>query len=128
MPANECIPYHEPGQRLTGTPTTAVVGKRFVAISGNQQADGTWSIAPSAAGGRALGVASYDGAVGAKVPVVAGAGYIVPVTAGAALTAGQEVEADATARAIPLAAGRALGVVMTAQATVNSDAKIRLYG
>ena len=37
MATNECIPYYEPGERITGHCETAVTGKRFVAVSDNIQ-------------------------------------------------------------------------------------------
>lgn len=127
--ANDCIPHFEPGDRITATPTAAVGGKRFVAISGNQQADGTYSVAPPAAGGRVLGVAGWDAPVGSKVTIIKGAGYVVPVVVGAAgLAAGTEVQVDATGAVVALAAGRAVGFLLTAAGAVGTDATVCLYG
>lgn len=132
MLGNDCIPYYEPGDRITCTPTAAVQGKRFVAISGNQQADGTFSIAPPAAGGRTLGVAAWDGAVGGKVTVIKGSGYIVPVVAGAAgIAAGGEVQVDATGAVVPLAAtapNSPVGYAMSAGGAAGTDVIVCLYG
>lgn len=128
MSANSCIPLYEPGDRITCTPTAAVGGKTFVALSGNQQADGTFSVAPPVAGGRVLGVAAWDGAVGAKVTIIKGAGYILPVkVAAAALAAGTEVQVDATGAVVALATGRAVGFLMTAGGAVGTDALVCLY-
>lgn len=124
---NECIPYREPGARVTGTPTAPVTGKKFVAISGNLQADGTWSIAPPAAGGRVAGVATYDGAIGSKVPIIRGRGYVCPITSNAAIAAGAEVEVDATGAVGPKGAGVAVGYAVTACAGAAQDARISLY-
>lgn len=126
--ANDCIPYFEPGDRITGTPTASVSGKRFVAISGNQQADGTYSVAPPAAGGRVLGVAAWDAPIGGKVTIIKGSGYIVPVVTGAAgLAAGAEVQVDATGAVVALAAGRAVGFLMTAGGGIGTDVSVCLY-
>lgn len=125
MPANECIPYFEDADRVTGHCTATVRGKRFVAVSGNLQTDNNVAVAEAGSGVAAFGVAGYDGATGAKIPVITG-NQIVPVLAGAALTAGQEVQSDAQGRAIPLAAGKSLGKVLTAQSTVDADAMIKI--
>lgn len=123
----DSIVFWRPGADITGTATAAVTGRRFVAISGDKQADGTYSIAPAAAGGRAIGVAMQDAAIGGKTNVIRGAKTVAEVEAGAALTAFAEVESDATGRAVPRTTGVALGVVMTAQATVGAAAEVSLY-
>ncbi|MEU4781034.1 DUF2190 family protein [Micromonospora sp. NPDC023633] len=112
--ANECIPFYEPGRRITGHATAAVTGCRFVGISGNRQADGSISVAHATAAGKAFGVAAYDAATGEKVGILRGSGFIVPVTAAAALTAGQGVEVGANGQAAVLAAGIRVGTVVTA--------------
>jgi hypothetical protein len=52
---------------------------------------------------------------------------ILPITCGAAITAGSEVEIDASGRVINIAAGIAVGLAMDTQATVGADAEILLY-
>lgn len=123
--ANECMPFYEPGRRITCHATAAVIGKRLVAISGNRQADGSISVATSAAASRAFGVATYDAAAGEKVGVIRGSGFVVPVTAAAALTANQQVEVGAAGQAAVLAAGIAVGIVVTG-AAAGADAQIAL--
>lgn len=126
--ANECIPFFDEGDQITGTATAAVTGKRFVAISGNRQADGTISIAPPAAGGRVFGVAEQDAAVGRRVGIIRERGSIVPVTApGAAIVAFGEVEVDVTGGVIPHAAGVAVGYVVDACPGGGADAMVSLY-
>lgn len=122
----EAVVYKRPGDDLTGTPTAPVTGKRMVNISGDLQADGTLSIAPAAAAGLALGVAAHDGAIGAKVPIIAGTGTIVPVIAEGAIAAGAEVEVGAAAGVRTKAAGVAVGRVITSAAD-GGDARVRLY-
>ncbi|GAA2516712.1 capsid cement protein [Winogradskya humida] len=124
--ANECIPFFEPGRRLNGHATAAVIGKRFVAISGNRQSDGTISVAPAAAASKAFAVAVQDAAIGEKPGLLRGPGFIVPVTAGAAIAAGAQVEVGTAGQAITLASGIAVGVAITA-ATSGTDAQIALY-
>lgn len=127
MRLNECIPYKEPGAHITGTATAAVTGKRAVAISGDLQADGTASIAPPAAGGRILGVAAWDAAIGAQVTVIRTPGIILPMTSGAAIAAGAQVQVDATGRVVPLAAGVAIGTAVTGVGAADNDAMISLF-
>lgn len=129
--ANDLIPFKEHADRVTCTASAAVTGKRFVSISGDRNANGTYTVAPSAAGGKAIGVAAYDAAAGVKVTVVTrDSGDIVPITAGGAITAGASIVSDGTGQAV-VAAGaagavvHALGIAMTG-AALGADAQIKL--
>lgn len=131
-PANECIPYYKPGADITAVPTAAVTGKRFVVISANRAAGpalnastggGNIQVAPAGAGARAIGVAARDQVVGKHVRVIREG--VVPVTAGAVITAGQEVESNAAGQAVPLATGKSLGVALSGAAS-GADAQIAL--
>jgi predicted RecA/RadA family phage recombinase len=116
--ANDLIPFKEDGERVTCTPSTAVVGMTLVVISGNANADGTYTIAPAGAGGKVFGVACWDAPIGGKVTVVTvPSGHIVPILAGAVLAAGVSVTPDASGHAV-VAAGdaRACGIVITGAA------------
>lgn len=108
--ANDMVRTKEPGQDLSAEVTAAVVGKRFVKISGarafkfNQLATtatgNLYKVAHCAAGQRAFGVSKYDQpTVTGKVGVARGG--IVTVTCGANITAGTPVMSDATGQAIP---------------------------
>lgn len=133
--ANECTPYKEEGSAVTAKVTANVTGKTFVKISGNRTGGGAgglstdlanvYQVAPAGAGERAIGVARQDAANGSLVGVYTRPGIIVPVTAGASITAGQEVQSNGTGQAIPLAAGKSLGVAMTG-ASGGADAEIKL--
>lgn len=135
MPANECMPYYEPGSRITGHASANITGKRFVAISGNIQSGpglsatsegGNLQVAHAAAGAKAFGVSGYDVPSGSKIPILNGPGMVVPVTAGANIAAGAEVEVGSAGQAITLASGKAVGMCLTA-ATSGADAMVRLY-
>lgn len=123
MPLNECNPFNRPGQDVTGHATAAVTGKRCVAISGDREG-GNIAVAHATAAGRIFGVAAFDAALDAKVPVIRGG--IVPILAGAAIAAFEEVEVGVAGRVIPLAAGVAVGFAVTAAAN-DTDAQICLY-
>jgi hypothetical protein len=131
---NSCVPFYKPGREITCQASATITGKRFVVISGNRQSGpglssttegSNYVVAQAGAGVRAFGVSGHDAASGEKVKVLR-AGNVLPVTAGANITAGQEVESDAAGKAIPLNTGKALGYATTA-ATSGNDAEIALY-
>lgn len=129
MPLNTMIPYFEPGDRVSATATANVVGKTFVAISGNLASDNTLQVATCAANAKPFGVAEYNASSGQWVGVVRNG--IVPITCGAAgaLTAGEEVMSDASGNAVAwdtTVGHRVAGMCLNA-ATVGSDAMIALY-
>jgi hypothetical protein len=133
---NSIVPLYEPGTRITAAVTAAVTGGKFVRPSGNFQSGpllstasdgGNIQVATCGAGLRALGVAGYDGATaGDKIPVICGHDIVVPMTAGAAITAGQEVESDANGNPIPLATGRPNGMAISGAAN-GATVYIRLF-
>lgn len=120
---NECMPKYEPGQDLTGhvAEVGGVVGCRLLDIVDNKQgveavsdntSGGNIVVGYPEAGGTCVGVAGYDCAEDGKVKLVRGAGKVVPILTGDAIDAGEEVEATATGRVVPLgttANGRAIG-------------------
>jgi predicted RecA/RadA family phage recombinase len=135
MPANESIPIYDAGRRITGQTSAAVTGKRFVMISGNRTSGpglsstsegGNVVVAHATAAGRVFGVAAHDAASGEKVPVLRGAGLVLPVTAASNLTAFQEVEVGANGQATAKSAGVAVGYAINACAS-GADAEISLY-
>jgi hypothetical protein len=124
---NECIPFYEPGERITGSVITAqVTGKRFVKVAGSKANGLNVVIAPVTAGAtKPFGVAGADCAVGDTVVCYTG-GYTVPVTAGGTVTAGQEVEIDSVGRVVTLASGRPVGLALS-DATIGVDCTVRIY-
>lgn len=141
MPANECIAFFDPGNDLNAQTTGAVTGSRFVAVSGVIQA-GSAGLASDVLGGnllvaqcsvsgqKAIGVASMDAASGEKLEVIRGH-KVVPVTAGAAMTAGDEVMTDASGRAITWSsaaseANRKLGTVLNSPGAAGQTAIVVL--
>lgn len=142
MAANENVGVYEPGADVTCTASAPIVGKTFVWISGDRSLGTQFAVGPSApgpatmgnitvatasAGGLSFGVSKYDQlTVGLAVGVSRGPGRVTYVTAGAVLTAGQEVQSDASGKAIPLASGRARGYAVTSCAA-GADAEISIY-
>lgn len=134
---NECIPFYEPGSRITGHCEAAVTGKRFVDISDDRQGPvagaglgtntdgGNIVVSHATAAGKAIGVASHDAAIGKKVTILSG-GFVVPVTADGAINSGDEVEVGANGKAKALAAGRPVGRAFD-DAADGADAMIKIY-
>lgn len=133
--ANECIPLYRPGADITCLAGGAITGKTFVKVSaalvaGNpsQNVDSTLlTVVTCTAGAKAFGVASYDVASGSRVPVIAGPGQVVPVTSGAAVTAGTEVEVNASGQAITLSTGKAAGIALSTTSGSGQDLYVKLY-
>jgi Uncharacterized conserved protein (DUF2190) len=114
---NPVIPLYEPGERFSARVTAAVTHGTFVAPSGNFEGGPLLDVsAPTSpltggnlpkvatcgAGAKAIGVAGFDAvADGDVIPVINGPGIVVPMTAGAAITAGQQVESNAAGNPIP---------------------------
>jgi hypothetical protein len=89
----------KPGITDTLVATAATSKYRFI--------DGAGALC--AAGGKAYGVSQIDAEM-AGDPLSVGVTGVLLVFAGASITAGQEVQSDATGRAIPLASGKPNGV------------------
>lgn len=144
---NECIPTKTPALTITAKCGAAVTGKRFVKVTANRTGGSINVASPgdprsvlstdvenvyvvqncSVSGEASIGVAKYDAASGAEVGIYCvGAGHILPITAGATIAAGAEVQTDATGKAITLASGKAVGYAMDG-GTANQDCEIKLY-
>lgn len=133
MPANEAIHFYEPGKSITCKAGAAVTGKRAVAITGNRTSGpglsataegGVYTVGAVSAGGRIFGVAAHDAAINELVTVLRGG--IVPIRAGAAISAFAEVEVDANGQVITKSSGVAIGFVATG-ASNGADAEVVLY-
>ncbi|ANJ66055.1 DUF2190 domain-containing protein [Halothiobacillus diazotrophicus] len=85
---------------------------RFIGFDGN----------PCAAGAKAIGVAELDAAAGEQA--TANSLGVILVEAGAAITVGDPVEADANACAIPLSAGANNGHALDAAAAAGDVIRI----
>jgi hypothetical protein len=135
---NVCTPYYEPGGRVTGRAAGgAIIGKRFVAVA--QKKDlGSRELDPAASGGniriiqavaddpKTYGVAEYDCADGQTTTILRG-GFVVPITCGVVLAAGDFVKPGAGGKAVK-AADRATGYGMSlSDSVVDGDAIVSLW-
>lgn len=150
MPANESLDLRRPGEDFTFKASAAVTGKRVLKISGDRTGgghaglstdlDNVYQMAHCAGASTVpVAVASYDCASGALGRAKSGAGRHVTCTAGAAITAGVQVMADANGKVItyvgPVTTTTAalpsvpiaVGVAMTGATTDGDDVEIRLW-
>lgn len=131
--ANECIPFFDPSDHVTVIAGSGgVTGKRFVTTVGPLavglgSAGGIATGVLPTLGQMCIGVASQDAAAGNAVMVYTG-DQIVPVTAGAALTGGTPVMADATGAAIVWdgVIGHRITGFCVADTSSGADAPIKL--
>jgi hypothetical protein len=128
----EQIARFKPGENVPAYAGPAdVTAGRFVRISATKNSRGSYVMQHCGAGALANGVAENTAIGGVKdwrggFNVVR-RGAVARVTAGAAITAGQEVQSDATGRAIPLAAGRTLGMAMHDVAAAGDIVEVDLF-
>ncbi|WP_427017864.1 capsid cement protein [Pseudarthrobacter sp. P1] len=122
MPKNTAIPYFAAGP-FTGTPTVDVTGKRFVKYATGGKG-GAPKIAKATAKLAIAGVAAHDQTAG--VPVTVETDGVVPVTAGEAIAAGDQIAAGTDGVAMKVTTGDVVVGVAVADAAINTDAPIRL--
>lgn len=125
---NAILPLFEPGRRPSAAVTAPVVAAKFVKVAADMQASPILNItsplvggnliqvAQTVAGDRAFGVSVWDAAAAGDVVALMRAPMVVPMTAGAAITFGQQVQSDAAGNPIPLAAGIANGIACNSAA------------
>jgi hypothetical protein len=130
---NVCTQFFETGN-VSFKAVGDVTGKTFVApaadVTGgpglSSDGENLYQFGTCPAAEKPAGVAKYDVDDNDHGGVHGQPGQIVPVTCGAAVTAGDEVEVGAAGRAVPLAAGRPAGLAMSGAAN-GADAQIKLY-
>lgn len=123
---NECIPLYEPGKRITIVADGAISGRRAVKVNaskGQGFPGANLHVIQAVAANRPDGIALWDLALNEVGGMIRDG--VVPVDAGATVTAGQEVEIDATGRVITLAAGKSIGKAWT-DATVGNPCYVAL--
>lgn len=123
---NELQPLYEPGKRITIVADGAVSGRRAVktnASKGMGFPGANLHVIQAVAGDRPDGIACWDLATTETGQMIRDG--VVPIDAGATVTAGQEVQIDATGRVITLAAGKSIGKAWT-DATVGNPCYVAL--
>lgn len=88
------------GSDITAQATATVVGKTFATVAGDLTAEGLLTVKPAVTGGNTVGVVKYDADTGQKVGVARGSSRVITVTAGDAITAGDEVAVGADGKAV----------------------------
>jgi hypothetical protein len=125
--ANECIPLFRPGADITATAGAAITGSTCVAWSAGRNATtGLASVSTATAAGAIAGVAAFDAPSGGRVALMRGKGLILPITAGAGITALAEVEVGAGGKVVTKAAGVAVGRALET-GTNNNPVMVELY-
>lgn len=142
---NECIPTKEAAytQKITVHAGYTMVGKTFAGPLTSRQSGGLGGLAPDplaagdgsnilcpaapTAGGIVGGVIGWDVASGGKAPIVRGAGTFLPVTSGAAVAVGNELQVDTQGRVIPWTTGRKVGLAHSVAAGAAVDVEVELY-
>lgn len=108
--------------------SAAVTGGRFVKISATVDAtNGNPVVAHAGAGQKVFGVAMFDAPINGYV-TVARAPNVMPVTSGAAIAAGAQVESDANGKAITLDAGKPAGTCINTVGGADATAYTALEG
>jgi len=128
----ECIPYYEPGERITVEATEALIAKRLVKLAGavgkenGKVLPAAYATAPADI---ILGVVGFDQPDIGYTTVVYSveAGYYLPLTSGGAIALGAWVTAGAGGKAVSTATkddaiGRALSIATGA----DQDVVVRL--
>lgn len=142
---NECIPTFEAAytQKITVHAAYALTGKTLAGPLTTYQSQGPAlatdplaandggnliCAAAPAAGGLVSGVVAWDVPILGKAVIIRGAGTILPITSGAAVTAGQEVKVTVAGKVIPATTGtRAIGVAHSTVGATDLDVLVELY-
>lgn len=117
---NPIFEYFTDSDKITCKAVGAVTGKTLVKLAAGG-ADQVPNVSAAAAGDTAYGVAGWDVADGEKVTVYRRG--VLSITAGAALTAGTQVEVGANGHAVALSTGQSVGQVH-ADAANGEDAAV----
>lgn len=126
MALNPAVPFWDEANSVTCHASAAITGKRFVGISGNRTGDNP-TVSMAAAAAAPVGVSAYDAGAGTKLTVYTGH-EVMPVEAGAAITAGTLLIADGTGRAIPKAGATTptLGIAWSDAAGAGSECVVKI--
>ncbi|PAY24654.1 DUF2190 domain-containing protein [Dietzia natronolimnaea] len=121
---NPARDLYNDGSDITCRADAAVTGKTFAAVTG-PRVDNLITIATAATGARAAGVIKYDAAADDLVGIARGSGRIITVTAGGAITAGDDVQVGTNGRAVTHTDGLVVGYAVDT-ATNGTDVPVSL--
>ncbi|MCT1639197.1 capsid cement protein [Dietzia cinnamea] len=121
---NPARDLYNDGSDITCRATAKVTGKTFAAISG-ARVDNLIGITTAAAGARTAGVVKYDANTDDLVGVARGSGRVITVTAGGAITAGDDIQVGANGKAIKATDGVVVGYAVDT-ATNGTDVPVSL--
>lgn len=108
--------FYEPGADVTAFASAAVTAKRFVKIAATRDATigENIKVTPCTAAAQAIGVCMISAAINTTTRIrLVGSGGVYGIEVGTGgVTAGQEVESDATGKCVTLTAGKSLGIAL----------------
>ncbi|HEY5482823.1 MAG TPA: capsid cement protein [Propionibacteriaceae bacterium] len=109
----------KPGQAVTFTASTAVVGGNAVEVTGNR----TVGVAAAAASTKTIGSAAHDAAINDLV-IVHLSGPVDAFISAAAILAGAEVENATLGKVQTATTGRILGITLTAATAADQTVQV----
>lgn len=132
----ELVARYKPGENVPVFAGAQISAGHFVSITGAKTTNGDYPAAHTGAGLWPFGVAEMDSApttyaataTDRRVNTIHGGGAIARVVAGAAVTVLDEVQSDATGRAITQTSGLAVGKALTAATNAGDIIEVELYG
>ena len=128
---NVCVPFEEPGARVTvKAVTAAVTGGRFVCPANLERLTtdygNNFQVVTATAAGPAIGVAAHDMNVG-EAGTCIGNGAIVPIISDGAIAGGARVEVGTAGKVKAFGSGVPVGVAMSHSAdTEVAEIKLML--
>lgn len=109
----------KPGQAVSFTATTAIVGGNVVEVTGNRQV----GVPAAAASVKTIGSAGHDAAIGDQVAVHLN-GPVDTFVSAAAITAGAKVENATLGKIQTATTGAVLGIALTAATAADQTVQV----
>ncbi|CAB4197297.1 hypothetical protein UFOVP1313_4 [uncultured Caudovirales phage] len=119
MPENVQSPVHMTSD-ITAVADGALVGGRFVKITGKPGDGENYYAETATAAAKAFGIAVHDVADGERVSLIGTPGRIVKATAGGTIAAGAQVQIGTDGKVVVLASGVPVGTALSAGVAAGS--------
>ncbi len=119
MPENVQSPVFQTSD-ITVLASAALVGGRFVKITGNAAEGAIYNATTAGAGENAFGIARYSVASGKRVGVIGTPGRIVKCVAAGTIAANSKVQVGADGKVVVYSSGVIVGTALTAGVTSGS--------